>query len=138
MIEKLYEASQAGVKIKLIVRGICCLIPGVPGLSDNIEVKSIVGRFLEHSRIFIFNSNGSPRIFLSSADWMTRNFDRRIELLFEITKPEIKTHLQFILENYLKETFKSRILHKDKTYSRLKKEHGSFNAQDYFINHYTR
>ena len=138
MIEKLYEASKAGVKIKLIVRGICCLIPGVEGLSENIEVKSIVGRFLEHSRIFIFNNNAQPRVFLSSADWMSRNFDRRVELLFEITKQEIKTHLQFILDNYLKDNQKSRILHKDKIYARLKNEQRSFSAQEYFINHYTR
>jgi polyphosphate kinase len=138
MIEKLYAASQAGVKIKLIVRGICCLIPGVEGLSENIEVKSIVGQFLEHSRIFLFNNNGSPRVFLSSADWMTRNFDRRIELLFEITKSEIKAHLQFILDNYLKDTLKSRILKSDETYMRLKNEKAAFGVQEYFINHYTR
>ncbi len=138
MIEKLYTASQAGVKIKLMVRGICCLIPGVEGLSENIEVRSIVGQFLEHSRIFLFNNNGIPRVFLSSADWMTRNFDRRVELLFEITKSEIKTHLQFILENYLKDTLKARVLKNDQTYARLVNNKVSFGAQEYFINHYTR
>ena len=138
MIEKLYEASQAGVKIKLIVRGICCLIPGVEGLSENIEVKSIVGQFLEHSRIFLFNNNGAPRVFLSSADWMTRNLDRRVELLFEITKSEIKTHLQFVLDNYLKDTVKARVLKNDQTYVRLVDNKVSFNVQEYFINHYTR
>ena len=110
IIEKLYAASNAGVKIRLIVRGICSLVPGVEGLSENIEVRSVVGRFLEHSRIFYFNNNGNGRIFLSSADWMTRNFDRRIELLFEITKPEIKSHVQFILDSYLKDTRKTRVL----------------------------
>ncbi len=119
IIEKLYEASKAGVKIRLIVRGICALVPGVEGLSENIKVKSIVGRFLEHSRVFIFHNNGDPRVFLSSADWMSRNFDRRIELLFEITKLEIKSHIQFILENSWKDS-----------------DH--FNVQEYFINHYTR
>jgi len=138
IIEKLYAASQAGVKIKLIVRGICSLVPGVPGLSENIEVRSIVGRFLEHSRIFYFNNNGNGRVFLSSADWMTRNFDRRIELLFEITKPELKSHLHFILESYLKDTRKTRILKSDRTYSRVKKEGSAFDVQEYFINHYTR
>ncbi|MBF0489216.1 MAG: polyphosphate kinase 1 [Candidatus Omnitrophica bacterium] len=138
MIEKLYVASQAGVKIKLIVRGICCLVPGVEGLSENIEVRSIVGQFLEHSRIFQFNNNGSPRIFLSSADWMTRNFDRRVELLFEITKPEIKTHLQFVLDSYLKDTLKTRVLKSDQTYARLLNQKAAFATQEYFINHYTR
>ncbi len=138
IIEKLYAASQAGVKIKLIVRGICSLVPGVEALSENIEVRSVVGRFLEHSRIFFFNNNGNGRIFLSSADWMTRNFDRRIELLFEITKPEIKSHLQFILESFLKDTRKARLLKSDRTYSRIKKEGETFDVQEYFINHYTR
>lgn len=119
IIEKLYEASQAGVKIRLIVRGICALVPGVDGLSENIKVKSIVGRFLEHSRVFIFNNNNEPRVFLSSADWMTRNFDRRIELLFEISKIEIKSHISFVLENSWKHS-------------------AHFNVQEYFINHYTR
>ncbi len=138
MIEKLYAASQAGVKIRMVVRGICCLIPGVEGLSENIEVSSVVGQFLEHSRIFVFHNNGTPRIFLSSADWMTRNFDRRIELLFEITKPEIKTHLQFILDNYLKDSFKVRILKSNKIYTRLSKDQASFSVQEYFIKHYTK
>jgi polyphosphate kinase len=138
IIEKLYAASQAGVKIRLIVRGICSLVPGVEGLSDNIEVRSIVGRFLEHSRIIYFNNNGNGRVFLSSADWMTRNFDRRIELLFEITKPELKSHLQFILESYLKDSRKARALRSDRSYSRIKKEGAAFDVQEYFINHYTR
>jgi len=138
IIEKLYTASQAGVKIKLIVRGICSLVPGVDGLSENIEVRSIVGRFLEHSRIFYFNNNSNGRVFLSSADWMTRNFDRRIELLFEITKPEIKSHVQFILDSYLKDTRKARVLKSDRSYGRVKKEGETFDVQEYFINHYTR
>jgi len=138
VIEKLYAASQAGVKIRLIVRGICCLAPGVEALSENIEVRSVIGRFLEHSRIFLFNNNGAPRVFLSSADWMTRNFDRRVELLFEITKPEIKSHLQFILDNYWRDTRKSRRLGLEGTYARLSKDGQAFDAQDYFINHYTR
>ncbi|MDE2221541.1 MAG: polyphosphate kinase 1 [Candidatus Omnitrophica bacterium] len=138
IIEKLYAASNAGVKIKLLVRGICSLVPGLPGLSENIEVRSIVGRFLEHSRIFYFNNNGNPRCFLSSADWMTRNFDRRIELLFEITKPEIKGHLQFILDTYFKDTRKARLLRANHHYGPIKKEGETFEAQEYFINHYTR
>ena len=138
IIEKLYQASQAGVKIRMIVRGICALVPGVQGLSENIDVRSIVGRFLEHSRIFYFNNNGNGRVFLSSADWMTRNFDRRIELLFEITKPELKSHVQFILDSYLKDTRKARVLKSDRSYARIKKEGSVFDVQEYFINHYTR
>jgi len=138
IIEKLYAASSEGVKIKMIVRGICSLVPGAEGLSENIEVRSIVGRFLEHSRIFFFNNNGNGRVFLSSADWMTRNFDRRIELLFEITKPELKSHVQFILDSYLKDTRKARALKSDRTYFRIKKEGAAFDVQEYFINHYTR
>ena len=138
IIEKLYAASQLGVKIRLIVRVVCSLVPGVAGLSENIEVRSIVGRFLEHSRIFYFNNNGNGRVFLSSADWMTRNLDRRIELLFEITKPEIKSHIQFILDSYFKDTRKARILRSDHSYGRIKKEGEIFDVQEYFINHYTR
>ncbi len=137
IIEKLYEASQAGVKIRLMVRGICSLVPGVEGLSEHIEVRSIVGRFLEHSRMYIFNNSGAPRVFLSSSDWMSRNFDRRIELLFEIAKTEIKTHVQFVADNYWKDNRKARRLTAQRHYERVSPD-GHFNAQEYFINHYTR
>lgn len=136
MIEKLYEAAAAGVKIKLLVRGICCLVPGVAGLSENIEVRSIVGRFLEHTRIFLVGNNGDPRIFLSSADWMTRNFDRRIELLFEIYTAEIKDHLQFLLNTYAKDNVKARILSSDRRYARVPAGAEKFNAQEYLIRYY--
>ncbi len=140
IIEKLYAASQAGVKIRTYrPRRMFFGAGGLEGLSENIEVRSIVGRFLEHSRIFYFNNNGNGRVFLSSADWMTRNFDRRIELLFEITKPEIKSHVQFILDSYLKDTcVRPGPLRGDRTYGRIKKEGSAFDAQEYFINHYTR
>ena len=131
--EKLYEASKAGVKIRLIIRGICCLIPRVKGLSDNIRVHSIVGRFLEHTRILEFNNNDRPRIFLSSADWMRRNLDRRIELLFEIYNDEIKMKLKNILELYWKDNVKSWELREDKEYKKFKTKTESFNAQEYFI-----
>ncbi|MEE7714279.1 RNA degradosome polyphosphate kinase, partial [Bacillus sp. 5001] len=84
IIEKLFEASQAGVKIQLIIRGICCLKPGIPGISENIEVVSIVGRLLEHSRIYYFHNNGEAHIYLSSADVMTRNMIKRVEILFPV------------------------------------------------------
>ncbi|MDD5584614.1 MAG: polyphosphate kinase 1, partial [Candidatus Omnitrophica bacterium] len=136
-IEKLYEASCAGVKIKLIVRGICCCVPGVAGLSENIEVKSIVGRFLEHSRVYFFNNNSDYRVFLSSADWMTRNLDRRVELLFEIQKDNLKEHLKFILDMYWKDNLKTRFLSAYDGYSRPPSSEEKFNVQDYLITHYS-
>jgi polyphosphate kinase len=140
MIEKLYEASRAGVKIKLIIRGICCLVPGVPGMSENIEVRSVVGRFLEHTRIFTFNNNGQPRVFLSSADWMTRNLDRRIELLFELYRDELKTEMCSLLELYWKDNVKSRILASDGSYTRAKKtdKEEKVNAQEILIGRYSK
>jgi polyphosphate kinase len=136
MIEKLYEASTAGVKVRLIIRGICCLVPGVPGLSENIKVKSIVGRYLEHSRIYIFNNNANQRIFLSSADWMTRNFDRRVELLFEIYKEEIKEHIQFVMARYWRDTLKSRFLSAQKIYERPSSPQDQVNIHEFLINYY--
>ena len=137
LIEKLYEASNAGVKIQLIVRGICCLVPGVPEMSENIEVKSIVGRFLEHSRIYFFNNNSDYRIFLASADWMQRNFDRRLELLFEIYRDDIKEHLKSIMQWYWKDTAKSRFLAADRSYTRRTGQE-EFNVQEFLINQYTK
>jgi len=137
MIDKLYEASREGVKINLIVRGICVLIPGVPGLSENITVKSIVGRFLEHSRIFLFNNNSEYRVFLSSADWMSRNLDRRIELLFEIHRGELKEQLRSVLENTWRDNQRSRVLLPQRTYSFIKADEDVFNAQEFFIKKYT-
>lgn len=136
IIEKLYEASNAGVKVRLLVRGICCLVPGVPGLSENIEVRSIVGRLLEHSRIYIFNNNSNARIFMASADWMQRNFDRRIELMFEVYKQDIKEHINFIFESCWKDNTKARVLSADRTYSYYKNGEEKFNAQEFFIKHY--
>ncbi len=117
MIAKLYEASQAGVAIRLIIRGICCLKPGVEGLSDHIMVTSIVDRYLEHGRIFHFENNGNERLFIGSADWMTRNLDRRIEVITPILDPDIFKELKHFLDIQLKDTFKSRIID----------EHGSNN-----------
>jgi polyphosphate kinase len=97
MIESLYRASQSGVSIDLIIRGMCCLRPGVPGISENIRVISIIGRFLEHSRIYYFNNGGDPKVFIGSADWMTRNIDRRVEVITPIDDPEISKDLQEIL-----------------------------------------
>ena len=101
IISLLYEASQAGVKIQLIIRGMCSLYPELEGISDNISVVSIIGRFLEHSRIFWFNNSGAPEVFIGSADWMPRNLDRRVEALTPVEEPELRTRLERLLELYL-------------------------------------
>ena len=121
IIDLLYEASQAGVEIRLIVRGMCSLIPGVPELSDNISVHSIVGTFLEHSRIYYFYNNGDDEIYLSSADWMQRNLNRRIETLFPVEDPELRARLYHILDITWNDTIKTRIMTADKTYVRVDK-----------------
>ncbi|HEY2124916.1 MAG TPA: polyphosphate kinase 1 [Chthoniobacterales bacterium] len=120
IIEKLYEASCAGVKIDLIVRGICCLRPGVPGLSENIRVVSIVGRFLEHSRVYYFENAGDIVLYLSSADWMPRNLIRRVEVAFPIEEPRLRDEIvNDILPAFLKDRVKARELQPDGTYVRL-------------------
>jgi polyphosphate kinase len=134
VIKALYEASCAGVKIDLIVRGICCLKVGVPGVSDNIKVRSIVGRFLEHNRIFRFENAGAPELYLSSADWMPRNLERRVELMFPIEDEELRRKLNLILTNLLKDDVKSRKLSKDgRYYSQDVKEEG-YNFQADYMN----
>ena len=110
MIAKLYEASQAGVEVKLIVRGICCLIPGIKGLSENIEVISIVDRFLEHARVFIFYNGGDERIYLSSADWMERNLSFRIETTFPVYAPDLKKEIRDLIDLQLNDNVKARII----------------------------
>src|SRR6059058_5272934 len=130
IIEKLYEASCADVTIDLIVRGICCLRPKMPGLSDNVRVISIVGRFLEHSRIFYFENAGQPRVFLSSADWMPRNFFRRIELAFPVENPALCDQIiNEVLPSFLHDRVKARELQPDGTYRRLKPEGPEQSAQ---------
>ena len=136
LIRALYEAAQAGVRIDLIVRGVCCLRPGVPGISDNIRVTSIVGRFLEHSRIYYFHNGGRPEIFLGSADLMRRNLDRRVEVLFPIEDSLLKKHLRDdILEIYLRDTVRAHCLLEDGSYERISPPDGlaPFSAQDYFL-----
>lgn len=132
IIQHLYAASTAGVKIDLIVRGICCLRPGVPKVSENIRVISIVGRFLEHSRIFYFENGGNPEFYSGSADWMQRNFYRRIEIIFPIEDPKLKEKLNEILNAYLSDNVKARELLTNGKYKRLKAEKEPFQAQLYF------
>jgi len=123
IIEKLYEASNADVTIDLIVRGICCLRPKVPGLSDYIRVVSIVGRFLEHSRIYYFENAGQPEVYLSSADWMPRNFLRRVEVAFPIETPQLRDLIiNEVLPRFLNDRVKARELQPDGSYRRLKPE----------------
>jgi polyphosphate kinase len=110
-IRALYTAAQAGVKIDLIIRGICCLRPGVAGVSDSIRVISIVGRFLEHSRVFYFRNAGEPRVYIGSADIMERNFDRRVEVIAPIESPQLKEHMiDVVLDAYLRDTVNARQL----------------------------
>lgn len=119
VINALYEASEAGVKIELIVRGICCLKVGIPGVSENITVRSIVGNFLEHSRIYYFENDGKPEIYASSADWMPRNLDRRVEIMFPLEDESIFKKAYHILDVELKDTVKAQILRADGTYERV-------------------
>jgi len=136
IIRLLYEASQAGVKIDLIVRGMCCLRPGIPGISDNITVRSIVGRFLEHSRIYYFQNAGEEIIYMGSADLMPRNLNQRVEVLFPVEDPQmIRTIRDEILETYLKDNVKARIMQPDGSYKRIKPQPGEpiINAQETFI-----
>ena len=121
VIDALYAASCAGVKVDLIVRGICCLRPGMAGLSENITVRSIVGRFLEHSRIFVFESEGKQEVWLGSADWMPRNFFGRVEALFPVLDAAHKSRIvDEILGTYLRDDLQSRLLQPDGTWVRAK------------------
>lgn len=120
LVRLLYEASRAGVKVDLLIRGICSLVAGVPGLSENITVRSVVGRFLEHSRIYYFYNCGNEEIYLGSADLMTRNLDHRVEVVFPAEKNEHIRHLRdHVLETYLRENSRTRILESDGSYTRL-------------------
>ncbi len=130
IIMALYEASNCGVEIQLIVRGICCLRPGLPGVSENISVRSILGRFLEHSRVFYFFHGGEELIYLSSADWMARNLDRRVELLCPIEDSGRKQEVKNILEIGLQDTLKARVLNSDGFYVRVKRRNKLVNSQE--------
>jgi polyphosphate kinase len=133
-IEALYEASQAGVEMDLIVRGICSLRPGVKGVSERIRVRSIVGRFLEHSRIFSFANGGRPEVYCGSADWMPRNLMERCEVVFPVDDPALSERLRDeILGSYLKDNVKARLLQPDGQYLRAPRSGAAFSAQDYLL-----
>ncbi|MBP6596967.1 MAG: RNA degradosome polyphosphate kinase, partial [Arenimonas sp.] len=120
-----YEASRAGVRIELIVRGACCLRPGVPGVSDNITVRSVIGRFLEHSRVYWFRNGDSPEIFCSSADWMERNLMRRVETCFPILEPKLAARVHDEeLANYLADNLNAWLLQPDGSYRRVSPQEG--------------
>src|ERR1041385_6473976 len=135
VIDALYRASRAGVSIDLVVRGSCMLRPGVAGLSDNIRVRSIVGQFLEHSRIFYFANGGEEDVYIGSADWMTRNLDRRVEVVTPILEPSLRRYLKdVVLAAYLRDNAKARILTADGNYERVPKDadEPAFNSQLHF------
>lgn len=122
LISALYKAAAAGVKIELIVRGICCLKTDVPGINGNITVRSIVGNFLEHARIFYFHADGLHKIYMGSADWMPRNLDKRVEIIFPVEDEKVKAQVMHILEIQLKDNVKAHILQEDGTYKKIKKK----------------
>jgi polyphosphate kinase len=133
-IEALYEASRAGVEIDLIVRGICSLRPGVKGVSESIRVRSIVGRYLEHSRIFSFANDGHPEVYCGSADWMSRNLFERCEVVFPVDDQALSARLRDeILAAYLKDNVKARLLQPDGKYMRAPRDGAAFSAQDHLM-----
>ena len=140
IIEALYEASQAGVQIDLIVRGACMIRPGEPGLSQTVNVRSIVGSFLEHSRIFYFANGGEEDIYIGSADWMLRNLDRRVELLVPIEDARLKKHLkEEVLDVYLRDNVKARRLLVNGNYQRVPSPDGNprIDSQSHFMSLYS-
>lgn len=136
MIRLLYQAAQAGVKVDLIIRGICSLRPGVPGLSENIRVISVVGRFLEHSRIYYFHNHGSEIIYMGSADLMPRNLDQRVEVLFPVEDPDLIRHLRDnVLDVYLRDDIKAWRMTPDGHYLRTSsdQDNGFLDVQDWLL-----
>lgn len=133
-IEKFSEASRAGVEVRLIIRGICCLLPGIEGLTEHVEIHNVVGRFLEHSRVYIFGRGTDADVFISSADLMTRNTERRVEIAAPIYKPELKQRLEHYLEQQFRDNVKGRVMQNDGTYAFVGgKEENPFSSQDFFI-----
>jgi polyphosphate kinase len=138
VIEALYQASQAGVKIRLLVRGICCLRAHVPGISDNITLRSIVGRFLEHSRIYRFENEGHPELYLASADWMPRNFFRRVESCFPVEDPDHRTRLDEIIGEYWADNVKAREQNSELTFAKRHADGQAVDSQALFLERLTK
>lgn len=137
VIQALYRASQKGVKVKLMIRGVCCLRPDIPGVSENIEVRSIIGRFLEHTRIIYFRNGGNEEYYLTSADWMTRNLHKRVEVMFPIEEHALRLQLKNLLDMYWKDNTKSWLLNSDGTYSKIVVDENvkHFSAQEHLLEH---
>lgn len=136
IIQLLYQASQSGVQIDLLVRSICCLRPGIKGVSDNIRVTSIVGRYLEHSRIYYFHNGGEEEIYLGSADTMPRNLDHRVEVVFPLEKPAHVRYLkEQVLDVYLRDNLRARLMRSDGTYVRAKPGDKPLDVQDWLMGH---
>jgi polyphosphate kinase len=134
VVEALYEASSAGVRIELLVRGICSLIPGIPGRSDNVRVRSVLGRFLEHERVFWFHHAGEPKVYIGSADWMHRNLERRVEVLVPVLDPVIARWLRdVLLARYLDDRNRSWEMQPDGTYVRLRRGDGDPDVHEQFM-----
>jgi polyphosphate kinase len=133
IIDALYRASRAGVKVFLCVRGICALVPGLPGLSEHIRVRSVIDRYLEHSRIYYFANGGAEEIFLSSADWMPRNLERRVELMFPVLQDDIRARLKDTLEAYFRDNCQARLLGNTGEWTLLRPAFGEapFRVQEY-------
>ncbi|NRB60912.1 MAG: polyphosphate kinase 1 [Winogradskyella sp.] len=138
MIDKLYEASRAGVKIQMIVRGICCIVPGVEGMSENIEIISIIDKFLEHTRLFIFANDNDPKVYISSADWMTRNIDHRVEVTCPIYDDDIKLELQDLYDICWQDNVKARIINKSQNNEYRRNNGKKIRAQHETYNYYLK
>jgi polyphosphate kinase len=138
IVRHLYRASQVGIQIDLIIRGVCTLRPGVAGISENIRVRSLVGRFLEHSRVYYFGNNGQEEVYLGSADMMQRNLNTRVEVLFPVESQKLRTRIvEHLLLSLLKDTANSHELQSDGCYKRIRPIEGEepFNCQEWFISH---
>ena len=132
IIDKLSEASQAGVEIQLIIRGICCILPGISGYTDNIHISSIVGRYLEHARVYLFGRGTDASVYISSADLMTRNLNRRVEIACPVYDPQLREHLKWMLNSQLNDSSKASLMLSDGCYSR-KHSAAPFDSQAYFM-----